>query len=607
MAKNNGIPTPKGKSYEKPTATSSSILKRLWKYLMRHRMLIAFAVLLSIAANLLALIGPKLSGYALDAINPGAGKVDFPTILYYASLMIVFYFLSSILNYFLRALMIRISRNVVTNMRQDVYDHMMSLPVSFFDRIGTGQLLSVLSYDIDTINSSLSNDLVQILASLITVIGSFLMMMTISPPLVLIFVFTIPISIIITKSRSVKARKLYRDRSANLGELNSFSEEMMGGLKTIKAYHTQDVFCERFDQANVDACQANYAADAFSAATGPIINFINNLSLALISIFGAILYMNGSVSLGDVSSFVLYSRKFSGPINEFSNIISELQSALAAAERVFRLLDEPSEPADDASAIQFPKEKVIGQVDIKDVSFGYIENQTVLSGFNLSVKSGQTVAIVGPTGTGKTTLINLLMRFYDINEGQILIDGQDIRTYIRGDLRKAFAMVLQDTWLFSGTIYDNIAYGNENVTRDQVIAVAKAAKINRFIQSLPQGYETLLDDCGTNISKGQKQLLTIARAMLLDAPMLILDEATSNVDTQTERSIQAAMLRLMQGRTCFVIAHRLSTIRDADLIAVMQNGRIVESGTHSELMKSEGVYFELYKAQFDRVDQLAYA
>lgn len=607
MAKSKGIPTPKGKSYEKPTAASSSILKRLWKYLMRHRMLIALAIMLSIAANLLALIGPKLSGYALDAINPGAGKVDFPTIFHYASLMIVFYLLSSVLNYFLRALMIRISRNVVTNMRQDVYDHMMSLPVSFFDRIGTGQLLSVLSYDIDTINASLSNDLVQVLASLITVIGSFLMMMTISPLLVLIFVFTIPISIIITKSRSSKARKLYRNRSASLGELNSFSEEMMGGLKTIKAYHMQDVFCERFDQANVDACQANYEADAFSAATGPMINFINNLSLALISIFGAVSYMNGSVSLGDVSSFVLYSRKFSGPINEFSNIISELQSALAAAERVFRLLDEPSEPADDASAIPFPKEKVIGQVDINDVSFGYIEGQTVLSGINLSVKSGQTVAVVGPTGTGKTTLINLLMRFYDITEGQILIDGHDIRTYVRADLRKAFAMVLQDTWLFSGTIYDNIAYGNENVTREQVIEVAKAAKINRLIQSLPQGYDTLLDDCGTNISKGQKQLLTIARAMLLDAPMLILDEATSNVDTQTERSIQAAMLKLMQGRTCFVIAHRLSTIRDADLIAVMQDGRIVESGTHSELINSKGVYFELYKAQFDRVDQLVYA
>lgn len=595
------------KSYERPTANSSSILKRLWKYLIRYRTLIILAIALSVSANLLALVGPKLSGYALDAIKLGSGQVDFPTVFHYAFLMIIFYLLSAILNYLLRVLMIRISRNVVTNMRQDLYDHLMNLPVRFFDRVGTGQLLSVLSYDIDTINASLSNDLVQMLASLITVIGSFWMMLTIAPPLVLIFVVTIPISIFFTKSRSSKARTLYRKRSAKLGELNGFSEEMLGGLKAFKAYNTQDVFIQRYMQSNDAACEANYNADHFSAATGPIVNLINNLSLALISIFGAILYMNGGVSLGDVSSFVLYSRKFSGPINEFSSIISELQSALAAAERVFKLLDEPTEPADIATAIPLPKENVNGRVDIQDITFGYNEAQTVLRDFSLRVKPGQTVAIVGPTGTGKTTLINLLMRFYDINEGQILLDGHDIKGLMRSDLRKAFAMVLQDTWLFSGTIYDNIAYGNESITREQVIAAAKAAKIHRFIVSLPSGYDTLLEDCGTNISKGQKQLLTIARAMLLDAPMLILDEATSNVDTQTERSIQAAMLRLMQGRTCFVIAHRLSTIRDADLIAVMQNGRIVESGTHDELMQANGYYAKLYKAQFDRVDQLVIA
>ena len=591
-----------GTAFEQPGTTSFAIIRQLWRYLARHRLLIFFAILLSIGANLLALVGPKLSGHALDAIKSGAGGVDFSTVFYYGALMIVFYLLSSALSYLLAALMVRISRDVITKMRQDVYDHIMSLPVRFFDSVGTGDLLSVISYDIDTINASLSNDLVQMLASVITVAGSLWMMLTISPALVLIFVVTIPISIWFTKVRSSRSRRLYRTRSRKLGELNGYTEETTGGLYTIKAYHAQDVFRERFEKCNRDACQANYEADSFAAATGPTVNFINNLSLALISIFGAMLYMTGTVTLGEISSFVLYSRKFSGPINEFSNIISELQSALAAAERVFRLLDEPAETEDPADAISLPKDQIRGDVRIEDISFGYQPGRNVLRHFTLAARPGQTVAIVGPTGAGKTTVINLLMRFYEVGDGCILLDGHDMRTLVRADLRGAFSMVLQDTWLFTGTVYENLTYGKENVMREEVINAAKAAKIHSYIESLPNGYDTVLENQGDNISKGQKQLLTIARAMLLDAPMLILDEATSNVDTQTERSIQAAMLRLMKGRTCFVIAHRLSTIRNADLIAVLQDGTIAECGTHNELMETGGVYAQLYRAQFDNLD-----
>ena len=586
------------RAFERPSTPVSGILKRLWGYLSQFRLLIIIAVLLSIGSNLFALVGPKLSGYALDAIKLGEGKVDFPTVMHYAILMIVFYVLSSILSYILSGLMVRISRNVVVQMRKDVYDHIMSLPVRFFDDIGTGNLLSVLSYDIDTINASLSHDLVQMLASVITVTGSLWMMLTISPPLVLIFVVTIPFSVLFTKKRSSRARVLYRTRSRKLGELNSYSEETSGGLRTVKAYNAQSVFRERYDKYNADASQANYEADKFAAVTGPTVNFINNFSLALISIFGAILYMAGRVSIGDVSSFVLYSRKFSGPINEFSNIVSELQSALAAAERVFNLLDVPPEDEDKPDAISVSKDGTKGEIKVENVSFSYQEGVPVLRDFSLTAEPGQTVAIVGPTGVGKTTIINLLMRFFDVDSGSILLDGADIREIRRNDLRKSFSMVLQDTWLFSGTILENLTYGKENVTREDAVNAAKAARIHNFIESLPNGYDTPLENCGDNISKGQKQLLTIARAMLLDASILILDEATSNVDTQTERNIQAAMLNLMKGKTCFVIAHRLSTIRGADVIAVLQSGTIIEQGTHNELMERNGAYAELYRAQF---------
>lgn len=590
-----------GGSFERPTQKTSYIIKRLWKYLSPYKWLLALAAALSIGGNALALIGPKLSGFAIDAIE-AVGGVDFAAVFKYAGLMIAFYAASSVISYILANLMIRLSRKAVYSMRRDAFNTLASLPVSFFDTHQTGDVISVISYDIDTINSSLSSDLVQMIASVITVCGSFVMMLSISPHLILVFVVTIPISVIFTRFRSKRVRPLYRRRSKKLGELNGFIEEITSGLKTTKAYSREQVFIDRFDVKNDEAVEANYEADHFSCITGPTVTFINNLSLALISIFGALMYMAGGITLGNISSFVLYSRKFSGPINEFANIISDLQSALAAAERVLRLIDEKGEPADRPNAAVLGADAPVrGDVRLDDVSFGYSEGQTVLNNVTFNAERGRVIAIVGPTGCGKTTIINLLMRFYDATTGEIRVDGSEVRDITRSSLRGAYTMVLQDTWLFHGTVFDNIAYGKKDVTREDVERAAKAARIHGYIMSLPDGYDTVLSDNGVNISKGQKQLLTIARAMLLDSPMLILDEATSNVDTQTERSIQDAMLKLMNGRTCFVIAHRLSTIRHADNIIVLSDGRIVEHGRHDELLAKRGAYYTMYHAQFEGV------
>ncbi|HIV87362.1 MAG TPA: ABC transporter ATP-binding protein/permease, partial [Candidatus Pygmaiobacter gallistercoris] len=530
------------RAFERPTAGSGVIIRRLWRYLERYKWMLVAALILGVGGNLLALLGPKLSGYAIDAIRPGAGRVEFDTVFFYAKWMLLCYLVSAVFSYLLAALLVRLSRNVVSQLRRDLYQHLMKLPIRFFDTRATGDVLSVLSYDVDTVSASLSNDLAQMVTSVVTVVGSFFMMLTISPHLLLVFAVTIPASILFTRYRSARVRPLYRKRSEQLGALNGFAEEMTDGLRTIKAYGREEAFWQRFEEKNKAACDANCKADAFASSTGPTVNFINNLSLALVSVFGSLLYMAGGITLGNVSSFVLYSRKFSGPINEFANIISELQSSLAAAERIFALLDEPTEAPDAPDAEEL--RDVVGAVEIQGVKFGYDPGHPVLRDLHLSAKPGQVVAIVGPTGAGKTTVINLLMRFYDPDFGSIRVDGKEIKTLTRASLRRAYSMVLQDTWLFTGTVFENLSYGREGVTLEQVQQAARAAKIDRFIQSLPQGYDTVLQDGGANISKGQRQLLTIARAMLLDAPMLILDEATSNVDTRTERRIQAAMLRL---------------------------------------------------------------
>ena len=371
---------------------------------------------------------------------------------------------------------------------------------------------------------------------------------------------------------------------------------MVSGQKTIKAYAREAVTLRKYDVCNTDAVDAYYNADYYGSIVGPTVNFINNISLSLVTIFGAILYLFGRMTLGNISSFVLYSRKFSGPINEAANIISELQSACAAAERVFRVLDEECEVRDIYGAEVL--EHVQGDVAMEDVSFGYFKDKTIIRDLTLRAPKGSLTAIVGPTGAGKTTIINLLMRFYDVDSGKVYVDGKETREVTRESLRGAYAMVLQDTWVFQGTIFENIAYGKKDATMEEVVAAAKAARIHSYIKRLPEGYQTVLDEDGMNISKGQKQLLTIARAMLLDAKMLILDEATSNVDTRTEIQIQKAMRRLMADKTCFVIAHRLSTIQNADMILVIDHGNVAEQGTHEELMKKKGLYYQMYASQF---------
>jgi len=595
MAAGQGPKTPAQKRVERAKDPKKA-LRGLWEYLKLYRWMLLGAVVLTFAGNGFALVGPMLSGKAIDAIV-GPGEVEFSTVFFYAGWMILFYIASSALSYALGLLMRTITQKTVRRMRQDVFEKLMELPVGFFDTHLSGDIISRISYDIDVINTSLSNDVVQICASIVTVTGSFVMMVLIAPELVVVMLITIPLSIWYTKYMTKKTRPRFSKRSAKLGEMNGFVEEMITGQKPIQAYAREDIMQERFAKINKEAMDAYYDADYYSATMGPTVNSINNLSLTLVTVFGALLYLKDILSLGNISAFVQYSRKFSGPINEVANIAGELQSALAAAERVFRVLAEEEEVADIYNAVTL--RKVEGNVVIDDVTFGYKKEATILKNFSLNAEKGSLIAIVGPTGAGKTTLINLLMRFYDPWEGEIRIDGIENREIKRDSLRSTYAMVLQDTWVFGGTIFENIAYGKEDATMEEVVAAAKAAHIHSYIRRLPEGYQTVLTEDGVNISKGQKQLITIARAMLLDAKMLILDEATSNVDTRTEQNIQAAMEKLMAGKTCFVIAHRLSTIQHADTILVVNDGQIIEQGSHENLIKKKGFYYTLYTSQFE--------
>ena len=588
-----------------------AVLKRMSKYLLQHKAMLVVCFTIMMISNILALAAPKLSQKAIDAIEPGVGAVDFRTVFFYAAMMLIFYVVSALLSYILAVMMVRLSQKIVYTMRKQLFEHLVQLPVSFFDTHATGEIISRISYDIDTVNTSLSHDLLQVCGSIVTVVGSLIMMASISPVLLLVFVVTVPMSIGYTKFRSTRVRPLFRRRSQKLGELNGYAEEMLSGQKTIRAYSREQVITERFDAKNEEAVNAYYVAEYYAGTVGPTVNFVNNLSLSLVTMLGGIFFLFFSlnavgeaaipviftISLGGINAFVQYSRKFAGPINEFANIVSDLQSACAAAEKVFTIMDTAPEEPDKPYALTL--ENVRGEVKLDHVKFGYVEGKTIIKDLSIKADKGALVAIVGPTGAGKTTIINLLMRFYDVNEGRILVDGHEIRDITRDSLRGAFTMVLQDTWLFHGSIYENITYGKEGATREEVVNAAKMARIHDYIESLPEGYDTVLSDDGVNISKGHKQLITIARAMLADTPMLILDEATSNVDSRTEQQIQKAMYALMEGRTCFVIAHRLSTIQNADVILVVKDGNIIEQGTHEQLMESKGFYHSLYHSQFD--------
>lgn len=571
-------------------------LLRLSKYFLQYKRLVVGALFFAVVGNVLALVAPVLSANAINAIDTKTGIVDIQLVIWYCIAMAVCYLLSSVFTYALTYVMTKLSRNITRRMREEVFDKLLSLPVSFYDARLAGDVINRLTYDIDTVNASLSNDIIQIATSVITVFGSLISMLLLSPLLSCVFIVIVPLTILVTVQRSRVMRPLFRKRSGKLGELNGYSEEMLSGIRTIKGYGREDEISERYEQRNENAAQAYYDADYYGSKVGPTVNFINNLSTVFISVFGGYLFLQGRMQLGYVSAFLQYSRKFTGPINEFANIISEILSALAAAERLFGILDE--EPERDGNDLLPAPQNVRGEAEFRNVDFGYDAEKPVLQNVSFRAEAGSTVAIVGPTGAGKTTIVNLLMRFYDVNGGGIYLDGVETRRYARADLRGQFTMVLQDTWLFEGTVRENIAYGNESATDAEIEEAAKAANVHEFILSLPQGYETRLTDGGSNLSKGQKQLLTIARAMVSRAKILILDEATSNVDTRTEILVQNATQKLMEGKTCFVIAHRLSTIVHADLILVVRAGNVVESGTHAQLLERNGFYASLYNAQF---------
>lgn len=594
---------------KKPETKKSrkGVIKRLSVYILKYRFLFLTAIILSLISNRFSLLGPRYSGYAIDAMS-GKNGVDFAKLGENVIAMLVCYILAAVTSYLLSVLMIKLSQKIVYTMRKQLFEKLTTLPLSYFDTTATGDIISRISYDIDTLNSSLSHDVVQVMTSIYTVVGSLIFMWQISKPMILVFMITVPASIIFTRYRSKKIRPLFQKRSRKLGELNGYAEEMLSGCQTIQGYRREKEMIRRFDTRNEDAMDAYYNAEYYGSTMGPTVNFINNLSLSLVMIVGGILYMYSQsgaavagsmffVSLGGIAQFVQYSRKFAGPINEFANIIHEFQSAFSAAERVFAVIDANPEPADVPNAHILNDE--IRDIRFDNVTFGYSPDKIILKNVDIEPMPQKTIAIVGPTGAGKTTIINLLMRFYDVTDGKILIDEYKTEDIARKSLRKAYTMVLQDAWLFHGTIFENIAYGKEGATIEEVKKCAEAAFISSYIESLPNGYDTILSDGGVNISKGQRQLITIARALLSDSPVLILDEATSNVDSRTEIKIQEAMKKLTQNRTSFIIAHRLSTIKNADLILVLRDGKITERGTHDELIIKNGFYANLYNSQFE--------
>ena len=584
------------KMIQKRPKDTKGTLKRLWKTLSPFWNIIIVVGLLSLLSCVLSLLGPYFCGEAINEVEKGTGAIDFSLVWKWALLMLFSYILSEAVYLSINLIIVKISKKTAYMLRKECFDKLHRLPVSVFDDNSAGDILSRVSYDVDVVATSIQADISQIIITVITVLGSFFMMLKISLPLSVVTMVTLPITVFYTIHIKGITRPLYSKRSEKYGEMNGFVEEMFSGEKTIQAYGYEENVSMQFASINKEASDAYFNADVRGVTIGPTMGMMNNLSLALNGTLGSILYMFSYATLGQLSSFILYSRKFAGPINELANIMNELFSALSAAERIFSFLDMEEERKDKEGAIEI--EKGEGNIEVRDVSFSYSPEKEILHNVSFSAEKGKTLAIVGETGAGKTTIINLLMRFYYPEKGKILIDGIDSTDIKVHSQRRQFAMVLQDTWLFRGTVYDNIAYGREGATREEVVEAAKKAGIHYFISTLDKGYDTVISEDGGNISKGQKQLLTIARAFLSNSPVLILDEATSNVDTSTEKRVQEAMTALMKGRTAIVIAHRLSTIENADEIIVMSNGSVVEKGTHSSLLEKKGAYYKLYRSQF---------
>ena len=579
--------------------------KKLLKYLNPYKFKLIVVIFMTIISTAFTVFSPKLLGDTLNVILngmiakfkkiPGA-SIDFSKLIHYIILLLFFYVLSASFMYLQKYIMAGIAQNTVRDMRQAVNEKLNKLPIKYFDSNSKGDILSRVTNDVDNIASTLQQSLTQLITAIISMIGITIMMLTISPLLTLVCLITLPICVVTTKPIIKKSQNLFLKQQRQLGELNGHIEEIYGGHTVIKAFGQEKKVIEQFNEINDRLYTSSWKAQFISGLIMPLMNLINNIAYVIIAVLGGVLVTRRELSVGYIQSFIQYSRQFTQMINQTANIANVLQSTMASAERVFEILSE-EEVSREPENIK-PLVNPCGNVSFENVKFGYSEDNLLMDNISLTAKEGQTVAIVGPTGAGKTTLINLIMRFYDLNGGKITFDGVDVTNFTRNYIRGMFGMVLQDTWLFNGTIKDNIAYGKENATFEEVINAAKAAHADHFIRTLPDGYDTVLNEEASNISQGQKQLLTIARALLANPKVLILDEATSSVDTRTESYIQNAMIRLMKGRTNFVIAHRLSTIKDADLILVMNHGSIIEQGTHEELLNKNGFYADLYNSQF---------
>lgn len=586
---------------EKPKNFKATF-KRLLRYLKPRQKRLIAVFIAAILSTVFMIVGPKIMGMAITELFEGAYNkltgsgtgIDFGAIGQILMLLAGLYVFSSLFNYIQQYIMSTVAQDTVYDLRQDVNKKLEKLPLNYFDSRPNGEILSRMTNDIDTIGSTLQQSLTQFITSVVTLVGIIIMMLTISPWLTLIAFVSLPLSLFVIQPILKRSQKQFANQQKSLGELNGHIEEMYTGHSVVKAFGHEKKAVEQFDEVNEELYEAGRKAQFISGIIQPLMTLIGNFSYVVISVVGGILVTQRAISIGDIQAFITYSKQFTQPIMQTANIANIIQSTVAAAERVFELLDEQEEQK-ESTALHLERAK--GEVVFENVDFGYGE-ELLIENMNIHVAPGQTVAIVGPTGAGKTTLINLLMRFYELNDGKIEIDGLDTRDMSRNELRQNFGMVLQDTWLFNGTIRDNIAYGKNGATEEEIVAAADAAHADHFIRTLPDGYDTVLNEEASNISQGQKQLLTIARAILADPPIMILDEATSSVDTRTEIFIQKAMNRLMEGRTSFVIAHRLSTIKDADLILVMDKGNVIEQGTHNELLEQDGFYADLYNSQF---------
>ncbi|MGO9311024.1 MAG: ABC transporter ATP-binding protein [Spirochaetia bacterium] len=593
-----GAPVEKAKSF-------GASLTRLLRYL-RPRMVPLLAVfLLAIASTLFSVLAPKIMGGATTMIFVGlVGKmrhvpgaaIDFAAIARIVVLLVGLYTVSALFAYLQQFIMAGVAQKTVYDMRRDVSEKLARLPLSFFDGRTHGEIMSRVTNDMDNIAGTLQQSLGQIITSIVTILGVIVMMLTISPLLTAITLVVLPLSFVMTRIIAPRSQKYFAEQWKHIGALNGHVEEMYTGHLIVKAFGRERRSIDKFNDVNEKVYEASWRAQFVSGLLFPMMTFVNNIGYVAVAVAGGILVTRRAIAIGDIQAFIQYSRQFTWPIAQTANIANILQSTVASAERVFELLDEQEEAPDSPRAPTLASPR--GDVRFENVRFSYKPDAPLITGMDLDVMQGQAIAIVGPTGAGKTTLVNLLLRFYEIQDGRITVDGVDIRDVRRGSLRRSFGMVLQDTWLFNGSIRENIAYGRDVVTDEEVHQAASAAHADHFIRTLPEGYNTVLNEDASNISQGQKQLLTIARAILIDPAILILDEATSSVDTRTEVLIQKAMARLMQGRTSFVIAHRLSTIRDAKLILVMDRGKIVETGTHADLLARGGFYAELYNSQF---------